>query len=92
MNDLMAIQALKAASLVGLRVPDDLSLVGFGDIDIATHFEVPLATVPQDTFVLGRRAAELLIERIEGYDGPPRVEVLPTQLKVRASTASPANS
>lgn len=89
MNDLMAIQALKAASLVGLRVPDDLSLVGFDDIDIVAHLEVPLTTVPQDTFTLGRRAAELLIERIGGYNGPPRREMLPTQLKVRVSTARP---
>ncbi|MFQ5855632.1 MAG: GntR family transcriptional regulator [Anaerolineae bacterium] len=90
MNDLMAIQALKAASRVGLRVPQDLSLVGFDDIDLATYLGVPLTTVPQDTFALGRRAAELLIERIEGYNGPPRREVLPTRLKIRASTAPPA--
>ena len=91
MNDLMAIQALKAASLVRLRVPDDLSLVGFDDLDVVSHLEVPLTTMVQDTFTLGSRAAELLIERIEEYDGPPRQEVLPTQLRVRASTAPPAN-
>ncbi len=92
MNDLMAMQALKAATLVGLRVPEDLSLVGFDDMDLVRHLEVPLTTVAQDTFALGRRAAELLVERIEGYQGPPRQEVLPTQLRVRASTGPPAVS
>jgi len=91
MNDLMAMQALKAAHLVGLRVPDDLSLVGFDDLNMVRHLEVPLTTVAQDTFTMGRRAAELLIERIEGYEGPPRREVLPTQLRVRASTAPALN-
>jgi len=89
MHDLMAIQVLKAAKLVGLRVPDDLSVVGFDDMEIVTHLEVPLTTVVQDTYKMGKRAAELLMERIQGYQGPPRHEVLPTHLKVRYSTTSP---
>ena len=91
MNDMMAMQAMKAAKLVGLRVPEDLSLVGFDDEAIVnTLLDVPLTTVAQDGFTMGRQAAELLIERIEGHSGPPRQEVLPTQLRVRASTALPA--
>ncbi len=86
MNDLMALQALKAASQIGLRVPDDLSVVGFDDMDMVAHLEVPLTTVAQDVYGLGERAAKLLIERIEGYKGPPRQETLPAQLRVRAST------
>jgi LacI family transcriptional regulator len=62
-------------------------LVGFDNMDITAHVEVPLTTVTQDCFTLGRRAAELLIERIEGYNGPPRQEVVPTQLEIRASTS-----
>jgi DNA-binding LacI/PurR family transcriptional regulator len=93
MNDMMAMQAMKAAKLVGLRVPGDLSLVGFDDEGIAnTLLDVPLTTVAQDGFAMGKRAAELLIGRIEGYDGPLRQEVLPVQLRVRASTAPPATS
>ncbi len=91
-NDSMALLALKAASLVGLDVPQELSIVGFDDMDIVAHVEVPLTTVAQDDFAQGSRAAELLIERIEGYDGSPRQEVLATQLKLRASTAPPASS
>lgn len=90
MTDLTALLALKAASLAGLNVPRDLSLVGFDDMDFVTLLPVPLTSVAQDTFALGRRAAELLIERIEGYDGPPRRELLPTRLMVRATTARPS--
>jgi len=90
MNDMMAMQAMRAARLAGLRVPKDLSLVGFDDEGIVnTLLDVPLTTVAQDAVTLGRRAAELLIERIEGHDGPSRGEVVPTELRVRASTAPP---
>ncbi len=88
-NDLMALQALKAARVMGLSVPDELAVVGFDDIDLAAHLEVPLTTVAQDTYALGYQAAKLLIERIEGYNGPPRQQKLPTQLKVRVSTTPP---
>jgi DNA-binding LacI/PurR family transcriptional regulator len=90
LNDLIALLTLKAAQLAGLTIPDDLAVIGFDDMDIAAHVEVPLTTITQDAFALGHRAAELLIERIEGYTGPPRQELLATQLKVRASTAPPA--
>jgi GntR family transcriptional regulator of arabinose operon len=87
MNDMMAMQAVKAAKLANLRVPEDLSLVGFDDEGIVmTLLDVPLTTVAQDAVALGKKAAELLIERIAGYDGPPREEVVATQLRVRAST------
>jgi LacI family transcriptional regulator len=74
--------------LLGLRAPDELAVVGFDDMDLAAHLEVPLTTVAQDTYALGRGAAKLLIERIEGYAGPPRQQKIPTQLKVRASTTT----
>jgi DNA-binding LacI/PurR family transcriptional regulator len=89
MNDLTALLALKAASLAHLSVPRDLSLVGFDDMDFVTFLPIPLTTVAQDTFALGQRAAELLIERIEGYEGPPRSELIPTHLRERESTAPP---
>lgn len=90
MNDLMALQVLRAAERVGLTVPDDLSLVGFDDMDVLTQLGIPLTTVAQDTFALGRRAAELLIGRVEGYRGPPRKEVISTRLQVRQTTGAPS--
>ncbi len=91
MNDLVALEAFKAARLVGLKVPDNISIVGFDDMDIVSYFDIPLTTVHQDIFYMGKRAAELLIERIKGYSGPPRREVIPTYLRIRASTSKISN-
>jgi len=90
MNDLVALQALKAARKQGKKVPDELSIVGFDDMDIVSYFEIPLTTVSQDIFYIGKRAAELLIERIKGYQGPCRKEVIPTQLQIRSTTSRPS--
>ncbi len=90
MNDLTALLALKAANSAGLSVPQDLSIVGFDDMDFVTFLPLPLTSVAQDTFALGKRAAQLLVERIEGYEGSPRTEILSTRLMVRATTGPPA--
>lgn len=92
MNDNVALLTLKAISSLGLRVPQDISLVGFDDMDIASYLPTPLTTVAQEAFAIGKRAAELLIERIEGwYSGAPRAEALPTHLRARASTTVAAS-
>jgi DNA-binding LacI/PurR family transcriptional regulator len=91
-NDIMAIQAMKAARMLGLRVPTDVSIVGFDDdVFLMSLLDVSLTTVAQDAQRMGRRASEMLIERIQGYDGGAREERLPVMLKVRDSTAAPAN-
>ena len=61
-NDLMAIGALEAASLLGLRVPDDLSVMGYDDQELARYTHPPLSTLTLPNYEMGRRAAELLIE------------------------------
>jgi GntR family transcriptional regulator, arabinose operon transcriptional repressor len=87
MNDNVALLALKAAQIAGLRVPEDISIVGFDDMDFTSYLPTPLTTVAQNSYVIGRRAAELLIERIEGwYSGQPRSVYIPTHLCARAST------
>ena len=87
MNDNVALLAIKAARIAGLCIPDDISIIGFDDMDIASYLPTPLTTVAQDAFTIGKQAAELLIERIEGwYNGTPRSVFIPTQLRVRAST------
>ncbi len=88
MNDNVALLALKAAQIAGLHVPDDISIIGYDDIDIAPYLPTPLTTVAQNAFAIGEQAAELLIERIEGwYSGTPRSVAIPTRLQVRASTS-----
>ncbi len=84
-NDLIAIQAWRAAEGLGLSIPRDLSIVGFDDADFLRDLGIPLTTVAQDAFGAGQKAVEILIECIEGRVGVPRQVVLPTHLVVRAS-------
>jgi DNA-binding LacI/PurR family transcriptional regulator len=84
MNDNHALLAYKAAAIAELRVPDDISIVGYDDIDSASYLSTPLTTVAQDAFSIGKRAAEMVIERIEGwYTGTPRSIFLQTYLRAR---------
>ncbi len=89
LNDYMAILATRAMKLLNVRVPEDVSLAGFDDVDLAAHLEVPLTTVAQDQLTIGKRATHLLIDRLEGYTGPTNCEYVPTELRVRHSTAAP---
>jgi DNA-binding LacI/PurR family transcriptional regulator len=91
-NDLMAVGALVAIREAGLRVPEDVSLVGHDDILYAPYLQVPLTTVAQPTREMGETAARLLVDRLRGDERPPRTIVLSSRLVVRASTAPPADS
>lgn len=89
-NDLIAIGALAAIREAGLRVPHDISIVGFNDIPLAGLLEPALTTVRVPQLEMGHRAVELLVGRLEGSQhGPCRI-ILPTTLVVRASSAGPA--
>lgn len=86
-NDDTAIGVLAAAHDLGLRVPEDLSVVGFDDVPHAKHLRPALTTVRQDFSELGRRAIAALLDEIEGTVPPvPHPRVLP-HLVVRDSTA-----
>lgn len=87
-KDEQAIGALQGARLRGLRVPQDLSVVGFDGVVIAQHTQPPLTTVTQPMDALGRTAVRLLIDIIGGVGIAPKV-TLPHQLVVRKSTAPP---
>lgn len=85
-NDLMAMGALLALREVGLRVPDDVALVGFDGLPLTELMDPPLTTVAQHPERLGAKAAELLLERLEG-GGPEhgrRID-MPFELMVRQS-------
>lgn len=84
-NDHEALMLLQAAHRSELRVPDDLALVGFDDLPHVMHLQPPLTTVAQPRVDLGLHAGNLLVNRIEGQDGPPRQMRLPTSLIVRES-------
>ncbi|MCC6496494.1 MAG: LacI family DNA-binding transcriptional regulator [Propionibacteriaceae bacterium] len=88
-NDSMALGTLHAMHELGLRCPEDVSLVGFDDYPEAAYFSPGLTTIRQDFDEIGQRSVELLVQLIES-DGPHTQHlVLPPQLIVRASTAPP---
>jgi DNA-binding LacI/PurR family transcriptional regulator len=77
-----------AAREVGLRVPDDLSVVGFDDLDLAPHSNPPLTTVRQPIRQKGEESARLLLRMIASPDlERPEHRVLETRLIIRGSTA-----
>jgi LacI family transcriptional regulator len=85
-SDVVALGAIGALREAGLRVPDDISIVGFDDIPLAAYFDPPLTTVRLPAYELGHAAGRALLERIADREIPPRT-LLPTELIVRASTA-----
>ncbi len=86
-NDEMAVGVLRALAEAGLRVPADVSLVGFDDIPLAAYLVPPLTTVRQDLRAVGRRAVHALEAAIGGLEA--RAAVPPPELVVRSSTAPP---
>lgn len=88
-NDQMALGLMRALHEVGRRIPHDISVVGFDDIDEAANFWPPLTTVRQNFAAVGRRSVRALLEEIHtGKPGHSLITV-PTTLQVRASTAAP---
>jgi LacI family transcriptional regulator len=91
-SDLYAKCVYQAAAEKGLRIPDNLSVVGFSDDDFALEMNPPLTTVRQAGYEIGRKAGELVLGRSldEVEDERPRREYMPVQLIVRNSTAAAA--
>jgi LacI family transcriptional regulator len=88
-NDPAAIGAMKAIWEAGLRVPEDIAMVGVGDIALGDLLRVPLTTVSWSRQEDGRQAAELLLDRIGPRpDGPARRVVVPPELIVRRSSGA----
>jgi LacI family transcriptional regulator len=89
-NDVIAIGAMRAILEMGLKIPNDVSLVGFDDIPIASMLRVPLTTVAQPIRLMGKAAVDLITERIKASPSlPHRHTVLDTKLVVRESAAPP---
>jgi len=86
-NDLMAIGALCSAHEHGLAVPNDLSVVGFDDIELAAFTSPPLTTVAQPKRRIGELATDLLFERLRKVRTEPRKIALLPELRQRGSTA-----
>lgn len=82
-SDAMAIGALRTLRERGLRVPEDVAVIGFNDLASARHTSPPLTTVHQPVRALGQEMARMLVSAIEGHRPSPLI--LPTRLTVRES-------
>ncbi|MGP6176401.1 LacI family DNA-binding transcriptional regulator [Microbacterium sp. A196] len=83
-SDLMARGAIAALRGAGLRVPEDVAVVGFDDSPVALSADPPLTTVRQPMYAMGEKMAAVLLSRLRGEEPLP-VTILPTELVVRAS-------
>jgi len=88
-NDMIALGALRAIREAGLRCPEDVSVMGFDDLDLAEATNPPLSSVSQSGYQLGTTAGHMLIERLHGDRSPARHIILPTTLVLRSSVAAP---
>ncbi|GAA1017323.1 DNA-binding transcriptional regulator CytR [Acrocarpospora pleiomorpha] len=88
-NDSMALGLVEAARVAGLRVPHDLSVVGYNDTTMARDFSLPLTTVRYPAQDVGTQAGVLAVSLIQGGTAPKKPFVFPPQLVVRESTARP---
>lgn len=88
-NDQMAMGVLRAFNEAGIKVPQEVSVVGFDDQAEAAYFSPPLTTVRQDFEELGRRCMDIMLTALNGTEGP-RTLVVEPELVLRSSTAAPA--
>jgi DNA-binding LacI/PurR family transcriptional regulator len=84
-SDVLAMGALAAAREHGARVPEDVSVIGFDDIDFAAYCNPPLTTVRVPAYEMGQLAVRVLISLIRGRETTPRRYLLDTDLIVRGS-------
>jgi LacI family repressor for deo operon, udp, cdd, tsx, nupC, and nupG len=89
-NDEMAMGVIDTARRRGLRVPQDLSVVGFDDIRFAQYLDPPLTTITQPMREIGEGCVRLLMDILSGRAPVPESVTLPHQLTIRGTTASPA--
>ena len=83
--DILAIGAAKGFFERGKRIPDDYSIIGFDDVEIAQYLTPGLTTIRQQISLKGQKAVELLLKHIEDPSLPKQEEILPLQLMVRGS-------
>ncbi|MDP9863204.1 MULTISPECIES: LacI family DNA-binding transcriptional regulator [Streptosporangium] len=88
-SDLMALGAVAGVREAGLRVPDDVSVVGYDDSYLAAHGDPPLTTVQQPIEQMASAVATAMWQRLQGYHAPHVDHVFTPRLVVRASTARP---
>lgn len=89
-NDAMAVGVIRYLRDHGLSVPNDVSVAGFDDTAAASLIDPPLTSVSLHSVELGRRAARMLLDQLDGRGPDTGESVIPSSLRVRASTAPPS--
>ncbi|SEP91183.1 LacI family DNA-binding transcriptional regulator [Arthrobacter sp. OV608] len=90
-NDLLALGIMQSLTMTHtLRIPEDIALIGYDDIDFAVSAVVPLSSIRQPTEALGRTAIELLAEEVEAQHPRHRAVIFTPELVVRQSTGTPS--
>ena len=86
-NDLMTMSLVRVLANRGLRIPQDMAVLGFDDWEWAPYLQTPITVVAQPSYEMGRRATERLVQRIRGQltDSPPLLEYYEPSLIVRSS-------
>ncbi|RYU44116.1 DNA-binding transcriptional regulator CytR [Aliivibrio finisterrensis] len=90
-NDIMAIGAIQKAKQMGFRVPQDISIMGFDDIEFSQYCEPSLTTISQPRYEIGRQSMLMLLELLKGHDVRSGSRLLESSLVIRESTAPPKN-
>lgn len=85
-NNLITLGALESIAAMGLRIPEDVAIIGFDDMPFSNTLNPPLTAVRQPAYEIGRRAAELLYQRIQEPERPHVKIMMETELIVRKST------
>jgi LacI family transcriptional regulator len=88
-NDLLALGCYDVLAERGVRCPEEISVAGFNDMPFAARFQPPLTTIHIPHYEIGAAAAELMLERLQDGDSPPREIRLEPRLVARGSTAPP---
>lgn len=88
-NDQMALGLYRAVREAGLRIPEDVSIVGFDDVDDARSYDPPLTTVMQNFVELGERCVDLVLRRLRDPQASIETLSVATELTVRSSTSGP---
>ncbi|WP_328804506.1 LacI family DNA-binding transcriptional regulator [Paenibacillus apii] len=87
-SDMMAFGIIDALKDLGFKVPEDIAVIGFDDIDESKDYQPPLTTVHQQRFTMGETAAKMLLQLIDSQDGITRHATIPARFVIRESSGT----
>ncbi|MBZ0277443.1 MAG: LacI family transcriptional regulator [Anaerolineae bacterium] len=88
-TDVVALGVLRAAAEMGLKVPDDLSIIGYDNLELTAYSSPQLTTIAQPIYEMGETAAHCLVTQMQNPEAPVERVMLPVQLVIRETTAAP---